>query len=57
MAGDKKKHFTLVWTDTFVRTARKFLRRHPELAGIFRDVLSLLEIDPTTPRLHIHPLQ
>jgi len=46
---------TLVWTPTFVRTARKFLRRHPALAGVFEDVLKQLESDPQAPRLRLHP--
>jgi mRNA-degrading endonuclease YafQ of YafQ-DinJ toxin-antitoxin module len=49
--------FTLVWTETFERTARKFLRRHPELAGIFEDVLQQLETDPHSPKLRLHPLK
>lgn len=57
MAKDKKIYYTLVWTDTFARTARKFLRRHPELAGLFKDILQLLETDPQSPRLHLHSLQ
>jgi hypothetical protein len=44
--------FTLVWTETFERTARKFLRRHPELAGIFEDVLQQLETDL---QIHLRP--
>ena len=49
--------FTLVWTETFVRTARKFLRRHPDLLGMFGDVLRQLELDPHAPRLRLHPLK
>jgi len=49
--------FTLVWTATFERTARKFLRRHPELTGIFEDVLRQLETDPHSPKLRLHPLK
>jgi mRNA-degrading endonuclease YafQ of YafQ-DinJ toxin-antitoxin module len=49
--------FALVWTETFVRTARKFLRRHPDLEGIFEDVLRQLEADPLVPRLRLHPLK
>ena len=49
--------FTLVWTATFACTARKFLRRHPQLAGIFEDMLWQLETDPYAPRLRRHPLQ
>ena len=49
--------FALVWTDTFTRTARKFLRRHPRMEGIFEDVLRQLETDPHAPRLRLHPLK
>lgn len=49
--------FTLVWTATFERTARKFLRRHPDLAGLFEDVLYQLESDPYAPKLRLHRLQ
>jgi mRNA-degrading endonuclease YafQ of YafQ-DinJ toxin-antitoxin module len=55
---DKVHHrFGLVWTESFARTARKFLRRHPDLEGIFEDVLRQLETDPHAPRLRLHPLQ
>ena len=49
--------FTLVWTETFERTARKFLRRHPDLVGLFDDVLFQLEVDPHAPRLRLHQLK
>jgi addiction module RelE/StbE family toxin len=49
--------YDLVWTDTFRRTARKFLRRHRDLVGLFEDVLKQLENDPRAPRLRLHPLQ
>ena len=49
--------FTLVWTDTFARTARKFLRRHSDLEGIFEDVLRQIETDPHASRLRLHPLK
>lgn len=48
--------YTLIWTETFACTARKFLRRHPDLAGLFEDVLRQLETDPYAARLHLHPL-
>ncbi len=56
-AGNSKMIYTLIWTDTFSRTARKFLRRHPELTGLFKDVLQLLETDPHASPLHLHPLK
>ena len=48
--------FTLVWTATFVRTARKFLKRHPDLVPLFHDLLTLLETDPQLPKLRLHAL-
>lgn len=48
---------TLVWTETFSRTARRFLRRHPELRGDFATVLRRLERDQTHPSLRLHPLK
>lgn len=47
----------LVWTDTFERTARKFVRRHPELTGLFEDVLLQLERNPHAPKLRLHALK
>jgi mRNA-degrading endonuclease YafQ of YafQ-DinJ toxin-antitoxin module len=49
--------FALVWTNTFSRTARKFLRRHPDLVGLFEDVIEQLEVDPHAPRLRLHRLK
>ena len=46
----------LVWTDTFKRTARKFLARHRDLRDVFSLVLHKLEQDPNDPELRLHPL-
>ncbi|MBF0196142.1 MAG: plasmid stabilization protein [Planctomycetes bacterium] len=54
---DETRSYELVWTDTFTRTARKYLRKHPNLRGIFKDILSQLEIDPSAPRLRMHRLK
>ena len=48
--------FSLVWTDTFKRTARKFLKKHRDLAKTFSLVLHKLENDPHDPELRLHPL-
>jgi len=55
-SNSRVRPFTLVWTETFLRTARKFLRRHRDLQGLFEDVLRQLEADPASPRLRLHPL-
>jgi addiction module RelE/StbE family toxin len=49
--------FSLVWPDSFLRTLRKFLRRHLDLQGVVADVLEQLEEDPFAARLRLHPLK
>jgi len=48
--------FTLVWTSGFTRTARKFLRQHPDLREKFTAILTDLEHDPFQPHLRYHHL-
>ena len=48
--------WVLYRTDTFLRTARKFLKRHPDLRPELADLLAQLEQDPLAPRLRLHPL-
>ena len=48
--------YTLVWTETFARTAKRFLRRHPELRATLAGILRNLETDPSHPSLKLHPL-
>lgn len=50
-------NYSLAWTNTFLRTARKFVRRHPDRAGILENVLHSLEDDPYDPRLRLHRLK
>ena len=48
--------FTLVWTPSFTRTAKKFLARHRDLTDCFSLVLHKLETDPHDPELRLHSL-
>lgn len=48
--------FTLVWTPSFTRTAKKFLTRHRDLTDCFSLVLHKLETNPHDPELKLHPL-
>jgi mRNA-degrading endonuclease YafQ of YafQ-DinJ toxin-antitoxin module len=47
----------LVWTGTFTRTAKQFLRKNPHLRGEFERTLLQLEDDPAHPKLRLHPLK
>ena len=57
MNNSSPQGYGLVWTDTFIRTARKFLLKHPGLKGSLENVLKQLEVDPFVPRLHLHRLK
>lgn len=49
--------FSLYRTETFLRTARKFFLRHPELKPEFADLLTQLQEDPFARRLRLHALE
>lgn len=48
--------FNLVTTDYFLRRARKFLRKHPDLRQRFAQVVDDLKADPFAPHLAYHHL-
>ena len=48
--------FTLVTTEYFLRRARKFLRKHPDLQERFTQVVDDLPKDPFAPHLDYHQL-
>ncbi len=49
--------FKLSWTSTFVKTSKKFLKKHPQLKSAFKDLLTQLEEDPFQQRLKLHQLK
>ena len=53
----EEQHYTLVWPAFFERTARRFLKHHPEMRGVFSDVLHKLERNPRDPELRLHELR
>jgi mRNA-degrading endonuclease YafQ of YafQ-DinJ toxin-antitoxin module len=48
--------YTLVITDSYMRRAVRFLKRHPELRNPYAKTLSLLELNPHHPSLRLHAL-
>lgn len=48
--------FTLVTTNYFLRRARKFLHKHPDLRERFAQVVDDLKQDPFAPHLAYHHL-
>ncbi len=47
----------LVWTNTFARTAKRFLKKNPDLKNEFGRTLKQLEENPSHPKLKLHPLK
>jgi mRNA-degrading endonuclease YafQ of YafQ-DinJ toxin-antitoxin module len=46
----------LVYTHGYIRRAKRFFRRHPELISQYEKTLRLLEINPSHPSLRLHSL-
>ena len=49
--------YKLVYPESYVRRARKFLCKHPEILTQYRKTLELLELNPFHPSLRLHPLK
>jgi mRNA interferase YafQ len=49
--------FVLLRSNAFVRTAKKILKKQPELASNIQNTLELLSIEPFHPRLRTHKLK
>lgn len=48
---------TLVYPDVYIRRARKFLRKQPEIRNQYRNMLKLPELDPRHPALRLRSLE
>lgn len=48
--------FTIITPQQFLRQARKFFTRHPDLRERFAETLDALQADPFQPSLELHPL-
>ena len=46
----------IIYTDSDVRRAKKFFKRHPELTSQYEKTLKLLELNPYHPSLRLHKL-
>ncbi len=49
--------YRLIYTDSYVRRAKKFVRKHPRILGQYEKTLQLLELNPHHPSLRLHALQ
>lgn len=46
----------ILYTESYIRRARRFIKRHPEVVGQYEKTLKLLESNPSHPSLRIHRL-
>lgn len=49
--------YRLVYTDSYIRRAKKFLRRYPQILVQYEKTLQLLELNPRHPSLRLHNLE
>lgn len=49
--------YTLVFTESYNKRAKPFLRKHPELINQYSKTLQLLELNPSHPSLRLHHLK
>lgn len=46
----------LIYTHGYIRRAKRFFKRHPELLSQYEKTLRLLELNPSHPSLRLHRL-
>ncbi len=49
--------FRILYTDSYVKRAAKFIKRHPDLLPQYEKTLKLLELTPFHPSLRLHRLK
>lgn len=49
--------YRLIYPESYLKKAKKFLRKHPEMRNQYQKTLELLEMNPNHPSLRLHGLQ
>ena len=49
--------YRLIYPDSYIKRARKFLKKHPEVHSQYCKTLEFLELNPHHPSLRLHCLQ
>jgi len=49
--------YRIIYPESYLRRARKFIKQHPELLDQYRKTLELLELNPLHPSLRLLPLK
>jgi proteic killer suppression protein len=48
--------YKLIYTDSYIKRATKFAKKHPDLISQYKKTLKILEINPHHPSLRLHQL-
>jgi toxin HigB-1 len=46
----------IIYTDSYIKRAKRFVKKHPELISQYEKTLKLLELNPSHPSLRLHKL-
>ena len=49
--------YKLIYTESYVKRAAKFLKKHPDLICQYEKSLKILEVNPHHPALRLHKLK
>ena len=49
--------YNIVFTESYIKRAKKFFKKHPEVLPQYEKTLKLLELNPTHPTLRLHKLK
>jgi len=47
----------ILYTDSYLKRAGKFIKKHPDLISQYEKTLKILEINPFHPSLRLHKMQ
>lgn len=47
----------IIFTESYIKRAKKFIKKHPEIINQYAKTLKLLEINPFHPSLRLHKLK
>lgn len=50
------KKYSLIFTDSYNKKAKKFLKKNPTILGQYQKILQLLVLNPYHPSLRLHKL-
>jgi proteic killer suppression protein len=51
------KRYKIIYPKSYIKRAKSFIKKHPELLGQYKKTLELMELNPHHPSLRLHPLK